>query len=435
MSRITSLDVFDVRFPTSVSLDGSDAMFTDPDYSAAYVVIRTDDGMEGFGLVFTIGRGNEIQTAAIRALEHHVVGFDFAQLRDDPGALYRLLKSDSQLRWLGPEKGIIQMAIGAVVNAAWDLLSRDAGKPMWKYLSDLTPEQLVEAADLTYLTDVITPDDALQIFRDKRRGAREREALVVSKGIPAYTTSAGWLGYDDEKLARLVREAVDDGFSLLKLKVGLDARQDAHRFGIVRSVAPDSVRIAVDANQSWDVPQAIESIRALASFDPYWVEEPTSPDDVLGHAAIRAAVSPIKVATGEHACNRVVFKQLLQADAIDILQLDATRVGGVSEHLAILLLAARFDVPVVPHAGGVGLCEMVQHLAIFDAVAVAGERDDRMIEYVDHLHEHFVDPVQVERSTYVVPRSPGFGAQMHDASIAEFLFPGGPFWRSRTRTE
>jgi L-fuconate dehydratase len=432
---ITSLDVFDIRFPTSASLDGSDAMFTDPDYSAAYVVIRADGGLEGFGLVFTIGRGNDIQVEAIRALERHVVGFDVARLRDDPGALYRTLKSDSQLRWLGPEKGIIQMAIGAVVNATWDLLSREAGKPMWKYLCDLTPEQLVDATDLTYLTDVITPDDALQLLRDKRRGAREREARIVAEGVPAYTTGAGWLGYDDEKLARLVGEAVSDGFNLLKLKVGLDRHRDAHRLGIARSIAPDSVRIAVDANQSWDVPQAIESIRALAPFDPYWIEEPTSPDDILGHATIRAAVHPIKVATGEHACNRVVFKQLLQADAIDVLQLDATRVGGVSEHLAILLLAARFDVPVVPHAGGVGLCEMVQHLAMFDAVSVAGDRDDRMIEYVDHLHEHFVDPAHVERGAYVVPESPGFGARMHDASVEEFLFPISPFWRSQAHTQ
>lgn len=430
MAAITSLEVVDVRFPTSKTLEGSDAMNKDPDYSAAYVVVRTDDGGEGFGLVFTIGRGNDVQAAAIRALEDHVHGFDTDRLEGAPGELYRLLTADSQLRWLGPDKGVMHMAIGAVVNATWDLMARRAGKPMWEYLSDLTPAQIVDAADFTYLSDALTPDEARALLVDRQDGIQDRKRRLLADGHPAYTTSAGWLGYEDDKIVRLSREAVADGFTLIKLKVGKNPAEDARRIKIVRSVVPDSVRIALDANQRWDVPEAIGWMQELAPLEPYWIEEPTSPDDILGHARIRQAIAPIKVATGEHAANRVVFKQFLQAGAIDILQLDATRVGGVNEHLAILLLAAKFEVPVIPHAGGVGLCEIVQHLAMFDAVAVSGERPDRMIEYVDHLHEHFVDPVRIDRGCYVTPTAPGFGARMHGASIAEYRFPDGAYWTS-----
>lgn len=428
---IIGLDVTDVRFPTSLTLDGSDAMNKNPDYSAAYVVLRASDGLEGYGLVFTIGRGNEVQSAAIKALEDHTVGFDLDSLEWHPGALYRALTTDSQLRWLGPEKGVMHMAIGAVVNAAWDLLARRAGKPMWEFLADLTDEQMLDATDLTYLTDVITPEDILKLLAERKGGVAERKQELIEQGHPGYTTSAGWLGYDDEKIQRLSRQAVSDGFALIKLKVGENPIEDARRVRLVRSVIPDTVKIALDANQRWDVDQAIEWMTDLAASNPYWIEEPTSPDDILGHARIRAAISPIKVATGEHAANRVIFKQLLQADAIDVLQLDATRVGGVNEHLAILFMAAKFDIPVIPHAGGVGLCEIVQHLAMFDFVAVSRDRTDRMIEYVDHLHEHFVDPVVISDGNYVAPMSPGFGAQMLDASIQEFRYPDGSYWRSR----
>ncbi|MEU5727153.1 L-fuconate dehydratase [Micromonospora sp. NPDC047738] len=428
--RITSLATYDVRFPTSHELDGSDAMNPDPDYSAAYVVIRTDapDGLEGHGFAFTIGRGNDVQVAAIRALEPLVVGLPLEYTLANMGGLWRRLVHDSQLRWLGPEKGVMHMAISAVINAMWDLKAKAAGKPVWKLLADMSPAEIVELVDFRYLTDALTPDEALEILRKAEPGKAEREARLREQGYPAYTTSPGWLGYDDAKLTRLAREAVADGFSQIKLKVGANLAEDVRRFRIAREAVGPGVRIAVDANQRWDVPAAIDWVRALAPGDPWWVEEPTSPDDILGHAAIRRAVAPIKVATGEHVPNRIVFKQLLQAEAIDILQLDAARVAGLNENVAILLLAAKFGVPVCPHAGGVGLCELVQHLSMFDYVAVSGSLDDRVIEYVDHLHEHFVDPVIVTKGCYAAPTTPGFSAQMHEASLTAHLFPDGPVW-------
>lgn len=435
MTLITALEVIDVRFPTSKTFDGSDAMNPDPDYSAAYVVVHTSDGLTGYGLVFTIGRGNDVQAAAIRALELHVVGFDTALLEEHPGVLYRRLTTDSQLRWLGPDKGIMHMAIGAVVNATWDLLARRAGQPMWEYLSHLSPDQIVDAADFSYLTDAITPAEARSMLEDRIGSVDSLKQLLRAEGHPAYTTSAGWLGYDDEKIVRLSRQAVVDGFTMIKLKVGEDPASDARRIRLVRSVVPDEVKIALDANQCWDVPQAIDWMKQLAHLEPYWIEEPTSPDDILGHARIRSEIAPIKVATGEHAANRIIFKQFLQADAIDVLQLDATRVGGVNEHLAILLLAAKYGVPVVPHAGGVGLCEIVQHLSYFDFVAISQERNGRCIEYVDHLHEHFVDPVRIVNGHYMPPTSPGFGARMSDAAIAEYRYPDGTYWMSAQESD
>jgi L-fuconate dehydratase len=428
--RITSLATYDVRFPTSRELDGSDAMNPDPDYSAAYVVIRTDspDGLEGHGFAFTIGRGNEVQVAAIRALEPLVVGLPLEHTLAHMGGLWRRLVHDSQLRWLGPEKGVMHMAISAVVNAMWDLKAKAAGKPVWKLLADMSPAEIVELVDFRYLTDALTPEEALELLRKAEPGKAEREARLRDKGYPAYTTSPGWLGYDDAKLIRLAREAVADGFGQIKLKVGANLADDVRRFRLAREAVGPGVRIAVDANQRWDVPAAIDWVKALAPGEPWWVEEPTSPDDILGHAAIRRAVAPIKVATGEHVPNRIVFKQLLQAEAIDILQLDAARVAGLNENVAILLLAAKFGVPVCPHAGGVGLCELVQHLSMFDYVAVSGSLDDRVIEYVDHLHEHFVDPVTVDNGCYAVPTAPGFSAQLHEASLAAHLFPDGPVW-------
>jgi L-fuconate dehydratase len=427
---ITSLHTHDIRFPTSRERDGSDAMNPFPDYSAAYVQIRTSAGRAGYSLAFTVGRGNDLQVAAIDALTPLVVGRSLREVLDDSASVARALVGDSQLRWLGPEKGVIHMAAGAVLNAIWDLAARVANKPLWKLLCDLSPEQIVAAIDFRYLRDALTENEALRLLRAARPGREERESRLLAEGYPAYTTTPGWLGYDDEKLARLSAAAVDDGFRLIKLKVGADIRDDVRRLSVVRGVVGPDVAIAVDANQMWGVSDAIDQVRRLAPYEPYWIEEPTSPDDVLGHAKIRQAVSPIRVATGEHAHNAVMFKQLLQARAVDVVQLDACRVAGVNENLAVLLLAAKFGVPVCPHAGGVGLCEMVQHLAMFDFVAVSGSWDNRMIEYVDHLHEHFVEPVRLDRGRYRAPLGAGGGAQLNEGSIVEFSFPDGPAWRA-----
>jgi L-fuconate dehydratase len=425
--EVTGFEVHDVRFPTSLELDGSDAMNPDPDYSAAYVVLRTEVG-DGHGFCFTIGRGNEVCVAAIRAHAPLVTGR--AVDLDDLGGFAKSLLHDSQLRWLGPEKGAVHMAAAAIINAAFDLAGKVAGKPVWKLLADMSPEQIVDLADWRYLTDVLTPADATGLLTDMLPGRGEQEARLVRYGFPAYTTTPGWLGYTDDKLVRLVRQAVAEGFSQIKLKVGADLNADVRRMRLARAAVGPDVRIAVDANQRWDVLEAIEWVRALAPFDPYWIEEPTSPDDVLGHVAIRRAVAPVKVATGEHVANRVIFKQLLQACAVDVLQMDACRVAGVTENVAILLLAARFGVPVCPHAGGVGLCEVVQHLSMFDYVAVGGSTRGRALEYVDHLHEHFVDPVQIVDGHYVVPSRPGMSSEMRAESLADHLYPGGPVWRN-----
>jgi L-fuconate dehydratase len=423
VARFTDMHTHDVRFPTSLTLDGSDAMNPDPDYSAAYLRLVTDagDGLEGHGFVFTIGRGNDVQVAALRALESYLVGRDVDVTLADLGGFWRELANDSQLRWLGPEKGIMHMAIGAVVNALWDLRAKREGRPLWQLLASLSPEEIVDLVDFRYLTDALTRDEALGILRAAQPGRAGREARLLAEGYPAYTTTPGWLGYDDGKLARLCREAVAEGFSQIKLKVGGDLDDDIRRLGIAREAVGPGVRIAIDANQRWDVADAIGWIQALRRFDIAWVEEPTSPDDVLGHAAIAEAIAPIPVATGEHTANRVLFKQFLQAGALSVLQLDATRVAGVNENIAILLLAAKFGTPVCPHAGGVGLCEAVQHLAMFDYVAVSGTTENRMIEFVDHLHEHFVTPVDVRDGRYHAPKAPGAGMQMHRRSLLEHL--------------
>ncbi|HEY1487850.1 MAG TPA: L-fuconate dehydratase [Micromonosporaceae bacterium] len=432
MSRIVGFETFDVRFPTSRELDGSDAMNPDPDYSAAYLILRTDaeDGLSGHGFTFTIGRGNDVQVAAIEALREHVLGRDVEEVCADPGIVNRALIGDSQLRWLGPEKGVMHMAIGAVVNAIWDLAAKRAGVPLWKLLADADPRWLVSQVDVRYLTDALTPEEALEMLRRGKDGAAARETSLRAEGYPAYTTSPGWLGYSDEKLTRLAHEAVAAGFTQIKLKVGADLADDVRRCRAARAAVGPDVRLAIDANQRWNVGEAIEWVKALAEFDVYWIEEPTSPDDVLGHAAIRGAVAPVKVATGEHVQNRIIFKQLRQAEAIDFVQLDAARVGGVNENLAILLLAAKFGVPVCPHAGGVGLCELVQHLSMFDFVALSGSRTDRVVEYVDHLHEHFVTPTVVTGGAYQTPTTPGFSAEMFPATLEAYSFPDGSFWRA-----
>jgi L-fuconate dehydratase len=429
-SRLASLETYDIRFPTSRLLDGSDAMHPDPDYSLAYVVLGSDDGdgHQGHGFAFTIGRGNDVQAVAIAALRPFLVGRPLDPLLADLGGFWRELVHDSQLRWLGPEKGVMHMAIAAVVNALWDLKAKRAGLPLWRLLSAMSPEELVALVDFTYLTDAITPGEATAILRGALAGRAGRERQVLEHGYPAYTTTPGWLGYDDDKLRRLCKQAVADGFTQIKLKVGADLGDDIRRLGIAREACGPDIRIAVDANQRWDVGTAIDWIRELAPFEPCWVEEPTSPDDVVGLARIARAIAPVPVATGEHVQNRVVFKQLLQLEAISYLQLDAVRVAGVNENLAILLLAAKFGVPVCPHAGGAGLCELVQHLSMFDYVAVSGSMDDRVIEYVDHLHEHFVDPVRVREGRYLAPGAPGFGSTMRPESLADYGYPDGPVW-------
>ncbi|MQA80852.1 MAG: fuconate dehydratase [Streptosporangiales bacterium] len=426
--RITAVETVDVRFPTSRELDGSDAMNPDPDYSVAYVVLRTDEGVDGHGFCFTIGRGNEVCVAAIDAHAPLVVGRELDP--DDLGTFARRLVHDSQLRWLGPEKGAVHMAAGAIVNAAFDLAGKVAGKPVWKLLADLDADQVVDLVDWRYLTDALTRDEARELLSAAVPGRDEREARLLAGGVPAYTTTPGWLGYSDDKLVRLSREAVAQGFTLVKLKVGANLGDDIRRMRLAREAVGPDVRLAVDANQRWDVHDAIAWMDALRPYDPWWIEEPTSPDDILGHAAIREGVRPVRVATGEHVANRVVFKQLLQARAIDVLQLDACRVGGVTENVAILLLAAKYGVPVCPHGGGVGLCEAVQHLAMFDFVAVSGDADDRVVEYVDHLHEHFTDPVVLKDGHYVAPSEPGMSTEIRAESIAAHTFPGGPVWRA-----
>jgi L-fuconate dehydratase len=428
--RIVALDCFDVRFPTSLEHDGSDAMNRDPDYSAAYAVLRTDsDELDGHALCFTIGRGNDVVVAAIEALRPHVVDRYAEDIVSDLGGFSAGLINDSQLRWLGPEKGVMHMAIGAVINAAWDLAANMAGKPLWRLLADMTPEQIVGLVDFRYIDDALTPAQALEILRSARQGRNERIAELERNGYPAYTTTPGWIGYSDERLVQLSRQAASDGFGQIKLKVGGDVDDDARRLALAREAVGPDIRIAVDANQRWNVAQAIVAIEALAPWDPYWVEEPTSPDEILGLAEIRKAITPIKIAAGEHVANRVIFKQLLQAGALDFLEIDACRVAGVNENLAILLLAAKFGIPVCPHAGGVGLCEMVQHLAMFDFVAVSATMTGRILEYVDHLHEHFADPVRVTGGRYLVPAAPGFSARLRPESLRSYQFPHGSVWQ------
>ena len=432
-TSITALDVFDIRFPTSRALDGSDAMNPDPDYSAAYVILRTNapGGTEGHGLTFTIGRGNELCVAAARALAPLVVGSTLDAITADMGAFWRRITSDTQLRWVGPEKGVLHLATAAVVNAVWDLWAKATGKPLWKLLADMTPEELVRCLDFRYITDALTPAEALAILRRHAPTRRTREAELLRDGYPAYTTSAGWLGYPDDKIRRLCRDGIARGWSHFKIKVGRDLADDIRRAGIIRAeIGPDR-KLMLDANQVWDVDQAIANMKQLARFDPWWIEEPTSPDDVLGHATIAKAIVPIGVATGEHCQNRIVFKQLMQAGAIRFCQIDSCRLGGVNEVLAVLLLAAKFGIPVCPHAGGVGLCEYVQHLAIFDYIAVSGSLEDRIVEYVDHLHEHFLDPVVIRGGRYMPPNAPGYSITMRPESIREYSYPDGAAWRIR----
>jgi len=426
--RITGLDLIDLRFPTSQTHAGTDAVHTDPDYSAAYVILHTDAGLEGHGFTFTIGRGNEICVDAIRAFEPLVAGRLVEDIMAAPAQFWRELANDSQLRWLGPQKGVIHISMAAIINAVWDLHAKRAGKPVWKVLADMTPREIVAAVDFQYITDALTPDEAIELMERQQHGKAAREATLLRDGYPGYTTSAGWMGYSDDQVRRLCREAIAQGFTHFKVKVGADPADDERRVGLVRDTIGRECRLMIDANQRWDVGEAIERVRALARFDLWWIEEPTSPDDVLGHAAIARAVAPVGVATGEHCANRVLFKQLLQAGAISFCQIDSCRLGGVNENLAVILMAAKFGVPVCPHAGGVGLCELVQHLSMWDFLSVSARMDDRVTEFVDHLHEHFVDPVVMRGGRYLAPAAPGYSSTIAPAAREAFRFPDGPVW-------
>lgn len=426
---IRDFDVTDIRFPTSRALDGSDAMHRDPDYSAAYVVLKTDAGLDGHGFTFTLGRGNELCVAAIRALQPLVVGRDVRDITSAFGQFWRVLASDTQMRWVGPEKGVAHLALAAVINALWDLWGKSCRKPVWKLLADLSPRELVSCIDFRYITDALTPDEAIDLLERQAPGKAEREQRLRAEGFPAYTTSTGWIGYSDEKVRRLCREALAEGWTDFKVKVGGAPEDDARRLALMREEIGPDCRLMTDANQFWDVDEAIARVRELARFNLTWIEEPTSPDDVLGHARIAEAVRPIGVATGENCANRVIFKQLLQARAISFCQIDSCRLGGVNENLAVILMAAKFGVPVCPHAGGVGLCELVQHLSMFDYLAVSGRMDDRVIEFVDHLHQHMVDPVVIRRARYMPPTAPGYSAEIKAASRAQYAYPDGEAWR------
>ncbi|MFF8817621.1 enolase C-terminal domain-like protein [Leucobacter sp. NPDC015123] len=428
MPVITSVRSYDVRFPTSLELDGSDAVNVDPDYSAAYAVLEADNGERGYGLVFTAGRGNEIVAKAIESYGARLVGLELDDLVNDLGAAAKRLVHDSQLRWLGPEKGVSHMAAGAVINTLWDVRAKREGKPLWRLLAEMSPEEIVSAIDFTHIQNALTPDEALEILRAGEAGKAERLAELAANGHPAYTTTPGWLGYSDEKLVRLSKEAVAAGYDMIKLKVGTSLEDDVRRMRLAREAVGPDIRISIDANQRWEVDEAIAWTNALSEFDPFWIEEPTSTDDVLGHADIRRGVAPIKVATGEAVMNRIIFKQMLQAGSLDVLQLDSTRVAGVNENLAILVMAKKFGVPVCPHAGGVGLCELVQHYSFFDYASLTGEIGWKRVEFVDHLHEHFVEPARVVDGSYVAPVMAGTGAEMLEASRDRWVFPGGAGW-------
>jgi L-fuconate dehydratase len=430
---IRELEVIDLRFPTSRTHAGTDAVHVDPDYSAAYVVLRTDAGVEGHGLTFTIGRGNEVCAVAIDAFRHLVVGQKLADITADFAGFWRRLACDSQLRWLGPEKGVIHLALAAIVNAVWDLYAKVERKPVWKLLADMTPRQLVSCVDFRYITDAITPDEAIALLERQAAGKVDREKALLRSGYPAYTTSAGWMGYSDESIRARCREAIAAGWTHFKVKVGGKPDDDRCRVALVREEIGPGRTLMVDANQQWDVDTAIDRIRELAPFRPWWIEEPTSPDDVLGHATIAKAVRRlgVGVATGEHCANRIVFKQMMQAQAIDFCQIDSCRLGGVNENLAVILMAAKFGVPVCPHAGGVGLCEYVQHLSMFDYLAVSGTMDGRVIEYVDHLHEHFEDPVTIRLGRYIAPTKPGYSITIREHSRDVHRYPGGEVWLER----
>jgi len=428
--KITHARVIDLRFPTSREHIGSDAVNVDPDYSAAYCILETDHGPHGYGLTFTLGRGTELCVEALRYLSRFAVGRTLSSITDDLGEFYRLLTSDSQFRWLGPEKGVIHLATGALINAVWDLYARVKGKPLWKLLADMSAEEIVRAIDFRYITDALTSEEALELLRQRRDCMDTRLRQLQETGYPAYTTSAGWFGYDDEKIVQLASEGLAEGWTHFKLKVGGKPDDDLRRARLLRNTIGPSNKLMMDANQKWDIGEAIERTKRLSEVDPWWMEEPTNPDDILGHARIRREVQNVRIATGEHCHNRVMFKQLMQANAIDVCQIDSCRLAGVNENLAVIVMAAKFDIPVCPHAGGVGLCEYVQHLSAFDFLRVSGTLENRVTEFVDHLHEHFVDPVKIRNAHYVLPEKPGYSAEIYPDTLHDYSYPDGRFWRN-----
>ena len=428
--KITNVRVIDLRFPTSREQIGSDAVNKDPDYSAAYCILETDQGLNGYGLTFTLGRGTELCVQAVRYLSRYVMGRTIASIADDFAAFSRCLTDDSQFRWLGPEKGVIHLATAALINAVWDLYARTQEKPVWQLLASMEPEQIASAIDFRYISDALTREEAIALLSERRAGIDSRLQRLKTDGYPAYTTSVGWFGFSDEKVERLCDEALAEGWTHFKLKVGGAPTEDLRRARLVREKIGPSRKLMMDANQKWDVEEAIVRTRELAVVDPWWMEEPTSPDDILGHARIRREVPGVRIATGEHCHNRVIFKQLMQAGAIDVCQIDSCRLGGVNENLAVILMAAKFNVPVCPHAGGVGLCEYVQHLSAFDYLCVSGSMEDRVIEFVDHLHEHFVDPVQIRNGHYFLPEKPGYSIEIYPETLNDFSYPDGKVWRA-----
>ena len=428
--KITNVRVIDLRFPTSREQIGSDAVNRDPDYSAAYCILETDQGLNGYGLTFTLGRGTDLCVQAVRYLSRYVIGRTIASIADDFAAFSRCLTDDSQFRWLGPEKGVIHLATAALINAVWDLYARTQKKPVWQLLASMEPEQIASVIDFRYISDALTRDEAVALLRERRAGIDSRLQRLKTDGYPAYTTSVGWFGFSDEKIERLCDEALAEGWTHFKLKVGGAPTEDLRRARLVREKIGPSRKLMMDANQKWDVEEAIVRTRELAVVDPWWMEEPTSPDDILGHARIRREVPGVRIATGEHCHNRVIFKQLMQAGAIDVCQIDSCRLGGVNENLAVILMAAKFNVPVCPHAGGVGLCEYVQHLSAFDYLCVSGSMEDRVIEFVDHLHEHFVDPVQIRNGHYFLPEKPGYSIEIYPETLNDFSYPDGKVWRA-----
>ena len=425
MAKIVKLSTYDLRFPTSDHLDGSDAMNPDPDYSAAYVIIETDQSsLKGHSFAFTLGRGNELCCNAIKSLQHLVIGLDINWIRDNQSAFSRRMTSDSQLRWVGPEKGVIHMASGAIINAVWDILSKLDNKPLWQLVSDMDSDEISNAIDFRHITDFLNQDEAVEILKSHHKTKLDRVSILENEGYPCYVTSAGWLGYSDKKLERLCLEAKDNGFEYVKLKVGKDLKNDMRRLEIARTTLGPDIKIMIDANQVWEVDQAIKWMKSLAEFDPYFIEEPTSPDDIIGHKKIKDAIFPIKVATGEAVQNRVIFKQLISENAIDIVQVDACRMGGLNEVLAVQLMASKQGLPVWPHAGGVGLCEYSQHLAMIDYICISGRKDEQVIEYVDHLHEHFLNPCQIKNAAYMLPKESGFSVEMKPSTLTSNLFKG-----------
>ncbi|MGA8110639.1 MAG: enolase C-terminal domain-like protein [Acidobacteriaceae bacterium] len=427
--NITKVEVLDIRFPTSKEDIGSDAVNKDPDYSAAYCILETNGGLRGFGLTFTLGRGTELCVEALKYLSRTVKGRTLESLTEDLCGFSRELTGDTQFRWLGPEKGVIHLATAALINAVWDLYARVEGKPLWRLLAEMEPEEIAGVVDFHYINDALTRDEAVALLRERRAGYGERLARLEREGLAAYTTSVGWMGFSDKKIARLCDEALEQGWTHFKLKVGGDPGDDRRRAALVREKIGPERKLMMDANQKWDVEEAILRTRELAEFDPWWMEEPTSPDDVLGHARIRREVRGVRIATGEHCQNRILFKQFMQAGAMDVCQIDSCRLAGVNENIAVMLLAAKFGIPVCPHAGGVGLCEYVQHLSAFDALCVGGEREDRVVEFVDHLHEHFVDPVRVEKGHYRLAEKPGYSIEVFAETLEDYSYPEGKIWR------